>query len=140
MTAAWLAAELVQAADRDAAPGTPLRLAASRCSACDRCSFPATGTCTWCGAAGADPQPLSDGTAVAATAVLHRTPGAVVAVPYVVALVRFARAGLDVLGRVPGATDPAAVPPGTPLRVVAESLSDGRLHFAFEVGAHVPPQ
>jgi uncharacterized OB-fold protein len=131
MTAAWLAAELVSAADRDAAPGTPLRLAASRCSTCDRCSFPATGTCTWCGATGSDPEQLSDGTAVAATAVLHRTPGAVVEVPYVVALVRFAQAGLDVLGRVPGAADPAAVPAGTPLHVVADSLPDGRMHYAF---------
>jgi uncharacterized OB-fold protein len=131
MTAAWLAEELFPAADRDAAPGTPLRLAASRCSVCDRCSFPATGTCTWCGATGSEPEPLSSGTAVAATAVLHRTPGAVVQVPYVVALVRFARAGLDVLGRVTGAADPAAVPPGMSLRVVAESLPDGRMHYAF---------
>ncbi len=40
---------------------------------------------------------------------------------------------LDVLGRVPGAADPAAVPAGTPLRVVAEPLPDGRLHYAFAV-------
>jgi uncharacterized OB-fold protein len=131
MTTEWIAAELVLAADRDAAPGAPVRLAAARCSACDRCSFPATGTCTWCGATGSDPVPLSSGTAVAATAVLHRTPGAVVDVPFVVALARFAQAGLDVLGRVPGVADPARVPPGTPLRVVAESLPDGRLHYAF---------
>ncbi len=133
MIAAWLAAELVLVADRDAAPGAPIRLAASRCSACGRCSFPATGACTWCGAPGSDPVPLSRGAAVAATAVLHRTPGAVVEVPFVVALARFGQAGLDVLGRVPGAADPAAVPAGTPLRVVAESLADGRLHYAFAV-------
>jgi len=133
MTTEWVAAELVPAEDRDAAPGAPVRLAAARCSACGRCSFPATGTCTWCGATGSEPVPLSSGTAMAATAVLHRTPGAVVEVPYVIGLVRFARAGLDVLGRVPGATDPAAVPAGTPLRVVAESLPDGRMHYAFAV-------
>ena len=131
MTTEWVAAELVPPADRDAVPGAPVRLAAARCSACGRCSFPATGTCAWCGATGSDPVPLSSGTAVAATAVLHRTPGAVVEVPFVVALARFEQAGLDVLGRVPGATDPAAVPAGTPLRVVAESLPDGRLHYAF---------
>jgi uncharacterized OB-fold protein len=85
----------------------------------------------WCGAPGSDPVLLAGGTAVAATAVLHRTPGAVVDVPYVVALARFEQAGLDVLGRVPGAAGPAAVPPGTPLRVVAESLPDGRVHYAF---------
>jgi uncharacterized protein len=140
MTAAWLAEELIPAADRDAASGAPIRLAGARCSACGRCSFPATGTCTWCGAPDSDPVPLSSGTAVAATAVVHRTPGAVVQVPYVVALARFAEAGLDVLGRVPGAADPAAVPSGTPLRLVAEALPDGRMHFAFEAGAHVQPQ
>jgi uncharacterized OB-fold protein len=133
MTTEWVAAELVPAADRDAAPGTPVRLAAARCSACGRCSFPATGTCTWCGATGSDPVPLSSGTAVASTAVLHRTPRAVVDVPYVVALARFEQAGLDVLGRVPGAAGPDAVPPGTPLRVVADSLPDGRMHYAFAV-------
>ena len=131
MTAAWVAAELIPAADCDVPPGAPIRLAAARCSACGRCSFPATGTCTWCGTPGSDPVLLAEGTAVAATAVLHRTPGAVVAVPYVVALARFGRAGLDVLGRVPGAAGPAAVPAGTPLRVVAESLPDGRMHYAF---------
>ena len=131
MTAAWVAAELVPAADRDAASGAPIRLAAARCAACGRCSFPATGTCTWCGAPRSDPVLLSSGTAVAATAVLHRTAGSVVEVPYVVVLARFAQAGLDVLGRVPGAADPAAVPPGTVLRVVADSLPDGRLHYAF---------
>jgi uncharacterized OB-fold protein len=133
MTTEWVAAELVPAADRDVAPGAPVRLAAARCSACDRCSFPATGTCTWCGAAGSDPVPLSSGTAVAASAVLHRTPGAVVDVPFVVALARFEQAGLDVLGRVPGAAGPDAVPAGTSLRVVAESLPDGRMHYAFAV-------
>ena len=91
MTAAWVAAELVPAADRDAASGAPIRLAAARCAACGRCSFPATGTCTWCGAPRSDPVLLSSGTAVAATAVLHRTPGSVVEVPYVVVLARFAR-------------------------------------------------
>jgi uncharacterized OB-fold protein len=131
MRTEWVAAELVPVTDRDAAPGGPIRLAAARCSACGQCSFPATGTCTWCGATGSDPVPLSSGTAMAATAVLHRTPGAVVAVPFVVALARFGQAGLDVLGRVPGAIDPAAVPPGAPLRVVAESLPDGRMHYAF---------
>jgi len=136
VTAEWVVAELIPAADRDTAPGTPIRLAAARCPACGRCSFPATGTCTWCGAPGSDPVPLAEGTAVAATAVLHRTPGAVVEVPYVVVLARFGQAGLDVLGRVPGAAGPAAVPPGTPLRVVAEALPDGRMHFAFEAGPH----
>jgi uncharacterized OB-fold protein len=131
--AEWIAEELVPVEDRDAAPGAPIRLAASGCTACGRSSFPATGACTWCGAPGSDPVPLSRGTAVAATAVLHRTPGAIVRVPFVVALARFGRAGLDVLGRVPGRTDPAAVPPGTPLRVVAESLPDGRMHYAFAV-------
>jgi uncharacterized OB-fold protein len=140
MTARWLAAELIPAADRDAAPGAPIRLAAARCPACGRCSFPATGTCTWCGTAGSDPVPLAEGVAVAATAVLHATPGSVVEVPYVVALARFEQARLDVLGRVPGATDPATVPAGTPLRVVAESLPDGRVHYAFEAGAHAQPQ
>jgi uncharacterized OB-fold protein len=133
MTAAWVAAELIPAADHDAAPGTPIRLAAARCSACGRCSFPATGTCTWCGAPASEPVPLVHGMAVAATAVLHRTPGAVVSVPFVVALARFGQAGLDVLGRIPGAADPAAVPPGTPLQVVAESWPDGRMHYAFAV-------
>jgi uncharacterized OB-fold protein len=131
--AEWIAEELVPAEDRDAASGAPIRLAASGCTACGRCSFPATGACTWCGAPGSDPVSLSRGTAVAATAVLHRTPGAIVRVPFVVALARFGQAGLDVLGRVPGSTDPAAVPPGTPLRVVAESLPDGRMHYAFAV-------
>lgn len=131
MTTGWLAEELIPAEDRDAAPGAPIRLAASRCSSCGRCSFPATGTCTWCGATGSDPEQLSDGTALTATAVLHRTPGAVVKVPFVVALVRFGQAGLDVLGRVPSTDDPDAVVPGTPLRVVAESLPDGRMHYAF---------
>jgi uncharacterized OB-fold protein len=131
MTTRWLAEYLIPAEDRDAAPGAPIRLAASRCSTCDLCSFPATGTCTWCGAAGSDPETLSDGTAVAATAVLYRTPGAVVRAPYVVALVRFGQAGLDVLGRLPGTDDPAAVPAGTPLRVVADSLPGGQMHYAF---------
>jgi uncharacterized OB-fold protein len=131
MTAAWVAAELISAANRDAAPGAPIRLAAAGCLACGRCSFPATGACTWCGAPGSDPVPLSSGTAVASTAVLHHTPGAVVKVPFVVVLARFEQAGLDVLGRVPGATDADAVPPGTPLHVVAESLPDGRMHYAF---------
>ncbi len=134
MTAEWIAEELVPVEDRDAAPGAPIRLAASRCSSCGRCSFPATGTCTWCGAPGFEPMPLSHGTAVAATAVLHQTPGAVVEVPFVVALARFGQAGLDVLGRGPGAADPTAVPAGTALRVVAESLPDGRMHYAFAVG------
>lgn len=131
MTTGWLAEELIPAEDRDAAPGAPIRLAASRCSSCDRCSFPAAGTCTWCGAAGSHPEHLSDGTTMAATAVLHRTPGAVVKAPFVVALVRFGQAGLDVLGRVLGTADPDAVAPGTPLRVVAESLPDDRMHYAF---------
>ena len=135
MTTGWLAAELIPAADRDAAPGAPIRLEAARCSACGRCSFPATGACTWCGAPGSEPLLLAEGVAMATTAVLHATPGSVVEVPYVVALARFEQAGLDVLGRVPGATDPATVPAGTPLRVVAESLPDGRVHYAFEARA-----
>jgi uncharacterized OB-fold protein len=130
--AGWLAEELIPAADRAAAPGAPIHLAAARCSACGRCSFPATGTCSWCGAPGSVPVLLDEAVAVAATAVLHATPAAVVKAPYVVALARFEQAGLDVLGRVPAATDPAAVPAGTPLRVVAENLPDGRAHFAFE--------
>ena len=135
---AWAAEWLIPAEDRTAAPGAPIRLAAARCSACGRCSFPATGACTWCGASGSDPVPLSCATTVASTAVLHHTPGAVVEVPYVVALARFGQAGLDVLGRVPGAADPGAVPPGTPLRVVAESLPDGRMHYAFEAAGQSP--
>jgi uncharacterized OB-fold protein len=131
MTTGWLAEGLITAEDRTAAPGAPIRLAASRCSACERCSFPAASSCTWCGATGSRPEQLSDGTVLAATAVLHRTPGAVVDVPFAVALVRFGRAGLDVLGRVLGTADPAAVVPGMPLRVVAESLPDGRMHYAF---------
>ena len=133
MTAAWLAERLIPAEDRDAVPGATIRLAAARCLSCGRCSFPVTGGCTWCGTPGSDPVPLTSGTAVASTAVLHRTPGAVVEVPFVVALARFEHAGLDVLGRVPAATDPAAVPPGTPLRVVAEALPGGRMHYAFAV-------
>lgn len=131
MTTEWLAEQLVPAQYRDVTPGAPIQLAASRCSTCDRCSFPAADSCTWCGATGSRPEPLSDGTAVAATAVLHRTPRAVVEVPFVVALVRFGQAGLDVLGRVLGADDANAMNPGTPLRVVAESLPDGRMHYAF---------
>jgi len=131
MTPDWLAEMLILANDRTAEPGAPIRLAASRCTTCDRCSFPATGTCTWCGAAGFVPVELSDGTTVAATAVLHGTPSAVVKAPYVVALAHFWSAALDVLGRVPGTADPATVPVGTPLRVVAELLPDGRMHFAF---------
>jgi uncharacterized OB-fold protein len=135
MTAEWLAERLIHAEDRDALPGAPIRLAAARCFACGRCSFPATGTCAWCGAPGSHPVLLAKGVAATATAVLHATPASAVKAPYVVALARFEQAGLDVLGRVPGATDPAAVPSGTPLRVVAESLPDGRMHYAFEAVA-----
>jgi uncharacterized OB-fold protein len=131
VTANWLAEGLILAEDRNAPAGAKIRLAAARCSACERCSFPAASSCTWCGATCSHPEQLSDGTAVAATAVLHRTPGAVVDVPFVVALVRFGSARLDVLGRVLGTADPAAVGPGMPLRVVAESLPDGRMHYAF---------
>jgi uncharacterized OB-fold protein len=129
----WLDEQLVKPDDRDVAPGEPVRLSASRCIACGRCSFPAVGTCTWCGAIDSEPTPLCDGTAVAATAVLHRTPGAIVEVPYVVALVRFGDAGLDVLGRVIGADDPSAVGSGVPVRVVAEQLPDSRMHYAFAI-------
>ena len=132
MTTEWLAPELIPEQDRDAAPASPISLAAAKCSACGRCSFPATGSCAWCGASVSELVSLSEGVAVAATAVLHATPGAVVEVPYVVVLARFAQAGLDVLGRLPDTTDPAEVPPGTTLGVVAESLPDGRAHYAFK--------
>jgi uncharacterized OB-fold protein len=131
MTNAWLADELVWIDDRGTSAGAEVRLNATHCPECGRFSIPATGTCEWCGAAGSDVAIAAEGEVVASTAVLHATPGAIVEVPYVVALLRFEDAKLDVLGRVLGTDDPDAIPPGTRLRVVADTLPDGRLHYAF---------
>jgi uncharacterized OB-fold protein len=131
MTGEWLAAELIWADDQDAAPDSEVRLHATHCLSCGRSSFPDVGSCSWCGAFELEPRPLAAAIAVAATAVLHPTPGAVVETPYVVILARFDDAGLDVLGRVRIAADQTAVPPGTPMRVVSEALPDGRRHYAF---------
>jgi uncharacterized OB-fold protein len=130
----WLAAGLVVEADRNAPPGAPIRLAAAGCDSCGRSSFPPACSCTWCGAATSNEVPLGAATSVTSTAVLHPTPGAVVEVPYVVALARFDSANLDVLGRVLGVSGPSELPSGTALHPVAERLPDGRLHFAYAIG------
>jgi uncharacterized OB-fold protein len=131
VTGDWLSADLIWLEDRAATPGSVVRLHARRCTSCARSSFPDVGSCTWCGATEQEPIALGSATAVASSAVLFPTPGAVVDTPYVVTLARFANAGLDILGRVPGKIDPEAVPPGMPLRVVSDALPDGRRHYAF---------
>ena len=128
---AWVAEHLIWVDDREVAGGDALRLNALRCAACGRCSFPSTGSCTWCGAAGTDEALATTGEVVAATAVLHATPGAVVDVPYIVALLRFDDAQVDVLGRLVGTDDLTTAPPGTQLQIVAETLPDGRRHYAY---------
>jgi uncharacterized OB-fold protein len=128
----WLDADLIWPGDADAATGAAIRLRAASCPACERAGFPSTGTCTWCGAP-TEPRALEPaGRLVAATAVLHKTPGADVEVPYLVALVRFDAARVDVLGTVVGTTDLDALPLGAAMTVVAASpFSDGRLHYAY---------
>jgi uncharacterized OB-fold protein len=132
----WLAPDLIWPDDVDAAPGTPIRLLAGACATCGRSSFPATSGCTWCGAATEAAPLASSGKLVAATAVLHKTPGSAVEVPYPFALLRFEASGLDVLGTVVGVADPDAMTPGTPMTVVAASpFPDGRRHFAFRAAS-----
>jgi uncharacterized OB-fold protein len=132
----WLAPDLIWADDLDAEPGTLIRLSVAVCSDCARSSFPATETCAWCGTA-TFRQPLeSAGRLVAATAVLHSTPGAEVDVPYLVALVRFDDARLDVLGTVAGTSDVEALRPGTAVTVVAAApFPDDRRHYAYRVAS-----
>lgn len=133
--AGWLAEELIWPEDRDGARiGLPIRLLAGRCGECGRCSFPSTGMCTWCGAATQALSVGASGCVVATTAVLHKTPGSDIEVPYLVALARFEDVELDILGRL---TDSVGdIEPGRSVVVVADSpFPDGQLHYGYSVNS-----
>jgi uncharacterized OB-fold protein len=89
------------APDQLLADGVPVRLRASRCAECDRHEFPARNYCPSCGGPSEETQLSSDATVIGVTAVKHAPPGALVPVPYTVAVAAF-REGVAVLGAVPG--------------------------------------
>jgi uncharacterized OB-fold protein len=134
----WLAEGLIWPTDQAGArPGQSVRLQGERCHDCARASFPSTGSCTWCGGPTDAFALASTGTLVAATTVLHSTPGCELETPYVVCLLRFAEAGLDVLGRVLQVDDLTQLVLGAQLDVVADApFRDGRQHFAFRRAAN----
>jgi len=123
-----LVAEAASGAAGHVASGSPIHLLASRCDSCHRVHFPARGECPACdGQTRATPlqeQATLDG----CTAVLHPPPGALVEVPYLVGVARFAE-GISIMGLVVGVAQTPA--PGTPVRTVAAALPDGRLTYAF---------
>jgi uncharacterized OB-fold protein len=83
------------------ADGAPLRLRASWCATCDRYEFPARDYCPSCGGPSEATQLSSDAAVIGVTAVNHAPPGALLAVPYTVAVAAFPE-GVAVLGAVPG--------------------------------------
>lgn len=110
-------------------PGGRIRLAGSVCSQCDQVAFPAARTCCWCGGAATEATLDESGTVVACTEVLHPTPGASVAPPYGVALVRFANQHLDVMGVMEQGSSARI---GDLVEVVAaQPFDSGEHHYAF---------
>jgi uncharacterized OB-fold protein len=85
------------------ADGAPVRLRASRCATCDRHEFPARDYCPSCGGPSEEAQLSSDAAVIGVTAVNHAPPGALLPVPYTVAVAAFPE-GVAVLGVVPGAS------------------------------------
>jgi uncharacterized OB-fold protein len=106
-----------------------VRLAGSRCGDCGRVDFQARERCSRCGA---DAQPMglsSEAALVRHTAVLHQPPGALVEVPYRVAVAAFPE-GLSIMGLLVG--EPESPEPGTRVRTVRAAVSDTAWTYAFQ--------
>ena len=110
-------------------PGKVVGLRASHCPACARWEFPALAYCPGCDGR-AEPSALSaQATVIGVTAVLHPPPGALVPVPYTVALAAFPE-GVAVLGVVTAALDD--VPLGQRVETVAMLIGE-RLGYGFQL-------
>lgn len=111
-----------------AEPGTSVRLAASRCQACDRVDFPRRSDCPSCGGPVTDVS-LSEGAVLGgSTSVLHPPPGALVETPYNIGVAAFPE-GISILGQLlVRSLDEVQL--GDPLAVVATEV-DGTVTYGF---------
>lgn len=129
-TSPFMEPRLIEGGDAagGAEPGSPLRLAASRCDACDRVDFPRRPTCPSCLAPTSDVA-LAEGAVLGgSTSVLHPPPGAMVETPYHLGVAAFPE-GISVLGQLlVDSLDQIAI--GDPLEVVATEV-DGTVTYAF---------
>jgi uncharacterized OB-fold protein len=133
MSASWSLSELAAPLDPDVdlaaavVEGSPLRLRASVCPACDRTDVPPRGRCAACDA---DVEPVllpSTGTLRLATSVLHPAPDALVEAPYHVGVATFddRRSVLGLL------TAEAGNRLGATVETVALEFTPGRFTYAF---------
>lgn len=124
----YLEARLIADSGAGADPGSALRLAASRCTACARVDFPRRTDCPAC-AATVDGIALGDGAVLAgSTSVLHPPPGSMVETPYHIGVAAFPE-GISILGQLlVDALDEVQL--GDPVDVVATEV-DGTVTYAF---------
>jgi uncharacterized OB-fold protein len=110
-------------------PGELVRLRASHCLACERWEFPALTYCPGCEGRPESSALSAQATVVGVTAVLHPPPGALIEVPYTVALAAFPE-GVAVLGVV--TADLADVPLGQRVETVAILVGE-RAGYGFQL-------
>ena len=108
--------------------GHRVRLAGSRCVACNRVEFPARSSCPACAGAMESVALSQDAGVSGFTSVEHGPPGALVDVPYVIVVAEFAE-GVAVLGQLVGATiDDVAI--GDRLETVVVAVGE-RASYGF---------
>jgi uncharacterized OB-fold protein len=110
-------------------PGELVRLRASNCPACARWEFPALTYCPGCDGRPESSALSEQATVIGVTAVLHPPPGALVEVPYTVALAAFPE-GVAVLGVVTAAL--GDVPLGQRVETVAMLIGE-RVGYGFQL-------
>lgn len=122
---------LVSDADAVPLPGTPVRLAASRCTTCGRLEFPGREVCPVCGDPATSSPVGPEATLAGYTAVLHPAPGALIQPPYHVGVARLDDR-LLVIGLLVDAED-RELDIGARLETVAFEVADGALTYAFRM-------
>jgi len=98
-----------------------VRLLTGLCNGCGEPHFPRTDACPYCGDTVTEHLAGPDGVVVLSTVVRRPPPGYGGPVPYGFGIVRIGDTRLEVVTRL-AARDPAAIPPGTPVRLRTEEL------------------
>jgi uncharacterized OB-fold protein len=109
--------------------GEPVQLLASRCEDCCRVEFPVRDTCPVCREPMTPRRVGAAGTVRGFTSVTAAPPGALIAPPYVVAMVAFAEEGISVMGLVAAELDDLAV--GDPVTTELVEVAPGVATYGF---------
>ena len=118
--------------DPNATPGTATALRGSQCRECGRTEFPRLAECPACGGGIDDVRLGPEATLAGFTEVLHPPPGALVEVPYTIALAAFAQ-NLTVMGVLDHHMAAVNLAIGTPLEVCVVEYGEGRT-YGFRLG------